>query len=75
MGFNSGFKGLRSLFIFGNKKKIAGCQVRGVRGCKAVVMPFFLRNCPTLNAVWAGARNEFCSNSFHVKFFCSNSLT
>jgi hypothetical protein len=25
--------------------------------------------------VWAGARNEFCSNSFHVKFFCSNSLT
>ena len=36
------------------QKKIAGCQVRGVGGCETVVIPFFVRNCRTLNAVWAG---------------------
>ena len=39
------------------QEKIAGCQVRGVDGvcvCGAVIL-FFVRNCRTLNAVWAGA--------------------
>jgi len=37
------------------QEKITGCQVWGVGGCEAVVIPFFVRNWRTLNAVWAGA--------------------
>ena len=36
------------------QEKIARCQVQGVGGCKAIVIPFFMRNCRTLNAVWVG---------------------
>jgi hypothetical protein len=45
------------------QEKIAWCQVRGVGGCETVVVPFFVRNRRTLNAVCAGALSWYRSHS------------
>jgi hypothetical protein len=45
------------------QEKIAGCQVWGLGGCGTVVILFFMRNCRTLNALWAEALSWWRSHS------------